>query len=351
MHLAKPIIAVASAALSLAAHAQTNVQLYGIADAGIEYVDKVRTGGVGSKTESTVRVQSGSASSSRFGIRGREDLGGDLSAVVALESGISIDTGTLGQGGRLFGRHAYVGLNHKSLGELQLGRQTSVVYDYGVFYDPVAATRYSAYVFDAPYAGRADNAVKYVGKLGGLNIGAQYSFGYDGLIAGGGEVPGAYRVGKETGVHVNYAAGPVQVGAMYNRQNGTSIATQRNTIERMSVGATYTIAPVKLLASYQRLTAETPATSRDTDLYWVGAQYSGGPFTVTGALYFNDPDGSANRSSMLVFLGSYALSKRTDLYSEIAFMRNQDAAMLGMAGPVNPGDRQGGAIVGIRHRF
>jgi predicted porin len=72
---------------------------------------------------------------------------------------------------------------------------------------------------------------------------------------------------------------------------------------------------------------------------------------VTGSLYSNDPDGSANRSTMLTILASYALSKRTDLYSELAFMRNQDAAMQGMGGAVNPGDRQGGAIVGIRHRF
>jgi predicted porin len=352
MHLARTSITIAIAALSLSAQAQTNVQLYGIMDAGIEYVDKVRTGGVGSATESVVRVQSGSAQSSRFGLRGREDLGGGLSAVLALESGIAIDNGTLSQGGRLFGRHAYVALNHKSLGEIQLGRQATVVYDYGVIYDPVTATRYSAVVFDALYAGRADNAVKYVGKFAGLNIGAQYSFGYDGLIANGGEVPGAFRVGKEMGVHVSYAAGPAQFGVLYDRQNGTSVATQFNTTERMTVGATYTFAPVKLFASYQRLRSETPVVRRDTDLAWVGAQYSsGGAWTVTGSLYSNDPDGSANRSTMLTILASYALSKRTDLYSELAFMKNQDAAMLGMGGAVNPGDRQGGAIVGIRHRF
>jgi predicted porin len=104
MHLARTSITIAIAALSVSAQAQTNVQLYGIMDAGIEYVDKVRTGGVGSATDSVVRVQSGSAQSSRFGLRGREDLGNGLSAVLALESGIAIDNGTLSQGGRLFGR-------------------------------------------------------------------------------------------------------------------------------------------------------------------------------------------------------------------------------------------------------
>lgn len=348
----KTSVAIGIAALSVTAHAQTSVQLYGLVDAGVEYVNKVRVGAIGSATESVVRVQSGSAQSSRFGLRGREDLGSGLTAVFALESGIAIDTGTLSQGGRLFGRHAYVGLNHKSLGELQLGRQTSTVYDYGVQYDPVTATRYSAVAFDPAYVGRADNAIKYVGKFGGLNIGTQYSTGYDSLIAGGSEVPGASRVGKEMGAHMSYAFGGAQFGVVYDRQNGVSVATQRNTTKRMAVGGTYDLAPVKLFASYQRSTSETPVTSRDTDLYWVGAQYSsGGPFTLTGSLYVNNPDGNADRSNMLTFLASYALSKRTDVYSEIAFMRNQDAAMLGMGGAVNPGDRQGGAIVGIRHRF
>lgn len=351
MNFARTGIAFAIALLSMTAHAQTNVQLYGIMDAGIEYVNKVRVGGVGSETDSVVRVQSGSAQSSRFGLRGREDLGNGLSALFALESGISIDTGTLGQGGRLFGRHAYVALNHKTFGELQLGRQATTVYDYGVVYDPIAASRYSAVVFDPAYAGRADNAIKYVGKFGGLGIGSQYSFGYDSLIAGGSEVPGASRVGKEMGLHVSYAIGAAQLGVLYDRQNGISVATQLDTTERVTIGALYNIAPLKLFASYQRLTSETRLASRDTNLYWVGAQYGAGPWTLSSALYFNDPDGSANRSDMLAVLASYALSKRTDIYAEAAFMKNQDAAMLGMGGAVNPGDRQGGVIVGIRHRF
>jgi predicted porin len=354
MHLAKTKIAIVIAivALSSTGHAQTNVQLYGLVDAGVEYVDKVRTGAAGSETKSMVRVQSGSAQSSRFGFRMREDLGDGLSAVFVLESGIAIDSGTLSQGGRLFGRHAYVGLKHKSLGELQLGRQTSMVYDYGVQYDPVTATRYSSVVFDASYAGRADNAVKYVGNFDGLSIGAQYSFGYDSLIAGGSEVPGASKVGRKAGVHMSYTIGGAQFGVLYDRQNGVSVATQRDTTVRMAVGGLYNFAPVKLFASYQRQRMETAVTSRDINLYWVGAQYStGGPFTLIGSLYFNDPDGSAKRSNMLTIFASYALSKRTDLYSEVALMKNQDVAMVGMGGAVNPGDHQRGAIVGIRHRF
>jgi predicted porin len=47
---------------------------------------------------------------SRLGFRGTEDLGNGLAAVFTLESGYNQDVGTLGQGGRLFGRQAWVGL-------------------------------------------------------------------------------------------------------------------------------------------------------------------------------------------------------------------------------------------------
>jgi len=69
------------AALSLNASAQTNVQVYGIMDAGVEYVNHA-TANDGSQ----VRVVSGGKNTSRWGFRGSEDLGGGLKAVFNLAS-------------------------------------------------------------------------------------------------------------------------------------------------------------------------------------------------------------------------------------------------------------------------
>jgi len=55
-----------------------------------------------------------------------EDLGGGLRAVYQLENGFSVDDGTLGQGGRIFGRWAWAGLAG-SWGEVRLGRQWAYV--------------------------------------------------------------------------------------------------------------------------------------------------------------------------------------------------------------------------------
>jgi predicted porin len=351
MQLRRVGVVAGAALFSTSLYAQTGIQLYGIADAGVEYVNKVRIGTTGSETGRVVRLQSGNAASSRFGFRGREDLGGGLTAQFVLENGFSIDDGTMSQGGRLFGRQAFVGLGGR-FGEIQAGRETTAVYDFGLVFDPISPARYAAPIFDAAFVGRADNALKYVGTFGGLNIRAQYSFGFDGLIANGGEVPGAFRVGKEAGAHVDYALGNFVVGAAYDRQNGTSIATQENTNERKLIGATVNLKPVKLFAAYQRQTVKTPATSTDTNFYWVGAQYNAtSALALSTAAYFRDPEGTANRSTMLTLLASYALSKRTDIYSQAAFMKNQDTATLGMGGAVTPGSNQTGVTLGVRHRF
>jgi predicted porin len=351
MRLAKLGVAAGATVFSMSLYAQSTVQIYGIADAGVEYVNNVRVGAAGSPTGSVVRLQSGNESSSRIGFRGREDLGGGLAAIFTLENGFSIDTGTMGQSGRLFGRQAYVGLAG-GLGEIQLGRQTTAIYDFGVAFDPISSARYSTSIFDPAYFSRADNAVKYVGTFGGLNVAGQYSLGYDSLIANGSEVPGAFKVGKEMGVHTSYTAGGVQVGAAYDRQNGTSVATEGNKNQRMVAGASVNFNPVKLLAAYERQLVTTGLTTTANKLYWVALQYTAtAALTLTPAVYVSDPDGSSNKSTMFTVLGSYALSKRTDLYSQVAFMKNQDLATLGMGGAVNPGDKQTALTVGVRHRF
>lgn len=334
------------------AFAQSSVLVYGIADAGLEYVSAVRTGGPGTPTESILRLQSGNAASSRFGLRGTEDLGGGMRAVFVLENGFSIDNGTASQGGRLFGRQAYVGLGSNSLGELQLGRETTAIYEFGLQYDLVGPARYSTPIFDAAYVGRADNAVKYRGRFGGLGVTAQYSFGFDGMTANAGEVPGQFRVGKEIGAYVDYQQGPFSFGAAYDRQNGSTVATASDKSERLAGGAVLDLDSVRFFAGYQYQRVTAQATKSATRFFWLGIRYAVSPaLTISPAVYIYDPAGGDNRSLMATILASYAFSKRTDLYAQIAIMDSQRRATIGLGGPVNPGDNQFGMTIGVRHRF
>lgn len=106
----------ALAAFSGAANAQSNVTLFGIVDAGVTYVNNDG----GSKS---VKLGSGNLQGSRWGLTGSEDLGGGTKAIFVLENGFSLNNGTLGQGGRMFGRQAYAGLSSATAGTSPVGEK------------------------------------------------------------------------------------------------------------------------------------------------------------------------------------------------------------------------------------
>ena len=113
---------VALAALALVASSAAmadGVTLYGSADAS------VITGG------STTSFDGGGGyTTSLFGIRGSEDLGGGLKASFNLESGVNLANGGIGGGGGgmagLFNRAANVSLGNEAIG-ITLGNQISIV--------------------------------------------------------------------------------------------------------------------------------------------------------------------------------------------------------------------------------
>ena len=76
------------------------------------------------------KLTSGIGSQSRLGFRGTEDLGGGLSAIFQLETGLKVDDGTLDNtNSALFNRQAFVGLKSKDAGTLTLGKQYTMLYN------------------------------------------------------------------------------------------------------------------------------------------------------------------------------------------------------------------------------
>lgn len=109
------IVLATAGAFAGVAHAQTSVTVYGILDAGITR----ETGDAGGNVW---KMATGVQSGNRLGFKGAEDLGGGLKANFQVESGFDLDTGTLRQGGSLFGRQSWVGLSG-GFGAVSLGRQ------------------------------------------------------------------------------------------------------------------------------------------------------------------------------------------------------------------------------------
>ena len=94
--------------------AQSNVTIYGLVDMAIQHEND------GANTRTA--LDSGEFAGSRIGFKGSEDLGGGLKVNFQLESGFGADDGKLNQGGRIFGRQAWVGMSG-GFGSVNLGRQ------------------------------------------------------------------------------------------------------------------------------------------------------------------------------------------------------------------------------------
>jgi predicted porin len=120
-------LAVASTAsfVSGSASAQSNVAIYGVADAGVAYASN-------QNGNANTYLRSGSLSASKIGLQGVEALGGDLQALFLLESGFELDSGAQSASGSLFNRQAYVGLLSRAYGVLTAGRQYTPYYRWSV---------------------------------------------------------------------------------------------------------------------------------------------------------------------------------------------------------------------------
>src|SRR5438876_3089347 len=100
----RKLVVPALLATAFAAHAQSNVTIYGLLDATVG-VSKTNSGTTtpGGATPVTgqrlYRMDSSVGPGSRLGFRGTEDLGGGLKANFLIEQGIAVDTGALQQGG------------------------------------------------------------------------------------------------------------------------------------------------------------------------------------------------------------------------------------------------------------
>ena len=341
------------AALSLNnASAQTNVQIYGLIDAGVEYVNHANAAG-----DSVVRVISGGKNTSRWGFRGTEDLGGGNKAVFGLESGVLMDTGA--SDGALFRRQAYVGLEGK-LGRVVIGRSFTTVYDTVIKYDPMgfapnyswatsgSATGPSKYGMTTAF----DNIIKYSGQTGDFSYGASVGFG---------EQPASTADSRKYAVGGAWNKSGLGLMATFEQVNGNLVATtgRRDENRVFHVGATYKTDDWQYFAvmrGYKLEQGRNGVADVRGDTYWGGVVHTIGKVTLTGAVYHvNVKNTAANVDAdptMLVARGMYALSKRTDLYVAGARVKGKHNQLVGLSrDDAGFGTSQTGVTAGIQHRF
>jgi predicted porin len=364
--------------MSATAFAQSSVTLYGLIDEAIGY-----TNNAGGKA--AWQMQSGWVAGDRWGLKGVEDLGGGLKAIFTLENGFDLNTGSLGNAGRLFGRQAFVGLQTDRYGSLTFGRQYDSVVD---FLAPLTANGgYAGWPFAHPYDNdntdesfRVNNAIKYTSPLfAGAQFGGLYAFSNQ---------PGSSTNNRLFSVGATYSGAALSLAATYlqadNPGSDTSGAVTGDTnftAKRQQVwgaAATYVLSSLTLGFNYTHTTLQTPTSSiyfgqlavvpndLKFDNFEVNAKYQFSPALSALAMYtFTQGrfDTAASQSKPKWHQGGlmvdYFLSKRTDLYAQAVYQHVggsdtgtalDQAFITGSAG-VSSSRSQVLARVGLKHTF
>ncbi|WP_136420376.1 porin [Herbaspirillum sp. ST 5-3] len=317
--------------MSSMAAAQTNVTMYGIIDASIS---REITGAGGA-----TRMESGIHNGNRLGFRGEEDLGGGLSAVFTMENGFNQDDGTAAQGGRLFGRQAFVGLSSRSLGSVRLGRQYSPVYLAQLTVDPFPGMKGDMTGIRQWFNSgnfRVDNSITYIAPTNGKFTGsALYSLG---------EVAGNSSASRQYGFAVGYTGSPL-TGTLSHHL--TKDNTGADSAKVWFLGGAYDFGMLKVHAAYDKTTGAGGSDIRDV---MVGLTVPLRSSKIMASVIRKENKALSNANARQVALGYlYDLSKRTALYTSAAYVNNEANSGVN-AGGVNGADNKV-FDVGVRHTF
>ena len=358
----KKLIALAVAGLvSAPVFAQSNVTIYGVADAYM---------GFGSHGDNDMAaVNSGGLSGSRLGFRGTEDLGNGLKAVFTFEQGYKVDDGTgLGDNSR----QSFVGLAG-AFGAVTLGRQYAPGYDFQ--YDALQSSpglspqsllsRGVGSTIVAHNGARWNNSVAYNGMFSGLKVRAIYSMaaGEDtrttSLAAGNWADPSD---DDAMGLGLEYANGPLKVGAVYQMLQTASNAAAADDQTEWLLGGSYNFGVATLALSYQDAESLGKVKNQDAKLWQVGVLVpvgaAGNVHLAYGEVKADNVigfDSAKSKSYTLAY--THALSKRTTAYTGYNRTDNDTGLALGPIADLDKtGLRNGGEnsdlfVVGVRHTF
>lgn len=384
----------ASMLISSVSHAQSSVTLYGVVDEGINYQSNANG-------HALYNLSSGVLQGSRWGFKGTEDLGGGLRALFVLENGFDINAGTLSQGGRMFGRQAYVGLSSSQYGTLMLGRQyDSVVTSIGLF---AVGDQWGGYITAHPgdldnfnNTVRTNNAVKYVSNTYG-------GFSFSGMYALGGQA-GDFTGNQVWSLGANYVNGPLNLAAAYLNARTPNVGFFGNSAAAAVTPASTSLAsPVTTgfisardysvaaaAGSYVFGSATLGFTYSNTRFSNLGDLSAGAnPHGYSGTAVFNNAEVNAQYQLTSAFLigaaydythggsvaakggekpaasyhqvsvgADYFLSKRTDVYCVGVYQKasgvdSRDVTAVASLNNLTPSSNNHAATVrlGIRHKF
>ena len=360
------IICAAVSAAAASAGAQTSVTMYGLLDTSVEHLTNTGPNGRG-----LTRVPSLTGTlPSRLGFRGKEDLGGGLNAVFALEMGIAPDSGALNQGGRAFGRQAYVGLAGP-WGSVTVGRQYTALLHALFDAEILGPNAFGTASFDSYLPNtRVDNSIAYMGKFSGWTLGGTYSLGRDAVNAGpspsGTNCPGENsndsKACREWSALVKYdtpAWGAAFATDAFRGGPGAfaGLTASSMTDKRTTLNGYAKFGPLKVGGGLLRRKNDAATAAPRSDLWFLGASYK-----VTSALVIDAEliryrvKSTSQGGTQVVVRAMHNFSKRTGVYVNVGRMNNDGTSAFSVSASQSGGSPPAGASqtglgIGIRHFF
>ncbi|MBY0239465.1 MAG: porin [Burkholderiaceae bacterium] len=321
------------------ASAQSQVGIFGMIDQYVEWGDNGK--------RRIQRLQSGGLLGSRLGFRGSEDLGGGTKAVFMLESGINADDGSLGQGGLLFGRQAFVGLTG-AYGALTVGRQYSPTFLALASYGLGGGMGWGNASVNFAELGvlRVNNSMVYVAPVfNGVTAKLFHALGES-------ATPGQQRVGNQSGGALQYDRGALSA-------NLTRISRKQspgNSEHWLTAGLSYDFGVIKTGLVAQR--RDDDAGLNRVTFYELSATMplGGGALLLDAGRRRNHLAPHAD-SRQFGLRYDYFLSKRSTLYGGVVKVSNEAGANVTIGGSssagmaVAPGDDPRAVALGVRHVF
>lgn len=349
------LCAIAAAGLPAAAQQSTSsVTLYGITDIALTHVSN--RGGA-----SVNLLDSGRLQSSRFGFRGREDLGDGLTALFVLENGFALDTGAQTSATTFWNRQAYVGLGSPRAGTLTLGFQYTPIYDQLILLSPN--------VTFGGHAGAVDGVAlptsapgRYNNTLGGTRIANSVKYtsprfaGFRVLgMVGLGEVAGSNSAGRLASLALGYDQGPLNAGIGYLTTNcsgssGCAAGQDRDKVLVAGAGYDFKVARVSAIVSHQENARNV--VGNEALSYSVLGTVPIGPWALSAG-YSAMNDKSSRDWDLRQFNASvlYYLSKRTTLYGFWSDQKVDNGGRAHMLLLDSSDSKQAQYGIGVRHVF
>lgn len=325
----KSLIALAVLAASGAAMAQSSVTLYGIADV---WVGSIKSDN-GTTSTTTTSMVSGGVSTSRWGLKGSEDLGGGLKAEFMFEQGVNVDTGAAAG----FSRHAWVGFAG-GFGAIRLGKTSTPYDDYAAgsnaaFDSDLAPVNLGGYATTG-YSGKTDNTIKYVApNMGGFS--GAFSYAMDEKVATAAEI---------TSFGLTYAGGPLAAFVAYQEED---MSTTGNDTAFLRAGVNYNFGMGTAKLAYGQVTDIGNVSGADMDELQLGLDFPLSSNLILSGSYalgdYNAKAGDFEKNGFALAV-AYVMSKRTTLYGGFGTVKTD------FAGSTPDADVSAVAI-GVKHTF